>query len=53
MAYMEGMQYVNLIEIGPVVMEIKAVENGELGVPVNNTLLRHMASLAADTWLCV
>ena len=35
---MEGIKYVNLIEIGPVVIEIPGAENGELVVPVNNTL---------------
>ena len=37
---MEGIKYVNLIEIGPVVIEIRGVENG-------------MAFLAADTQPCV
>ena len=52
-AYMEGIKYVNLIEISPVVIEIRGVENGELTVPVNNTLVRHTAFLAADTLPCV
>ena len=39
----------NLIEIGPVVIEIQVAEKGELAVPVNNTLVHHMAFLAADT----
>ena len=52
-AYMEGIEYVNLIEIGPVVIEIRGVENGELVVPVNNTLVRHTAFLAADTRPCI
>ena len=43
----------NLIEIGPVVIEIRGAENGELAVPVNNTLVHHTAFLAADTLLCV
>ena len=47
--YMEGIKYVNLIEIGPVVTEIQVAENGELAVPVNNTLMHHTAFLAADT----
>ena len=47
--YIEGINYVNLIAIGPVVIEIREVENGELVVPVNNTLVCHMAFLAADT----
>ena len=42
----------NLIEIGPVVIEIRGVENGELAVPVNNTLVRHTAFLATDTRPC-
>ena len=50
---MEGIKYVNLIEIGPVVIEIRGAENGELSVPVNNTLVSHTAFLAADTRLCV
>ena len=43
----------NLIEIGPVVIEIRGAENGELAVPVNNTLVSHTAFLATDTRPCV
>ena len=43
----------NLIEIGPVVIEIQGVENSELAVPVNNTLVHHTAFLAADTQPCL
>ena len=50
---MEGIKYVNLIEIGPVVIEIRGAENGELAVPVNNTLVSHTAFLAVDTRPCV
>ena len=50
---MEGIKGVNLIEIGPVVIEIRWVENGNLAVPVNNTLVRHLTFLAADTLPCV
>ena len=50
---MEGIQYVNLIEIGRVVIEIQGAENSELAVPVNNTLVSHTAFLAADTRPCV
>ena len=50
---MEDIKYVNVIEIGPVVTQIQGVENAELVVSVNNTLVRHMAFLAADTRLCV
>ena len=46
---MKGIKYVNLIQIGIVVIEIRGIENGELAVPVNNTLAHHMAFLAADT----
>ena len=46
---MEDIKYVNLIEINPVVIEIQAVENSKLTVPVNNTLVHHMASLVTDT----
>ena len=52
-AYMEGIKYVNLIEICPVVIEIQGAENGELAVPVNNTLVSYTAFLAADTRPCV
>ena len=52
-SYIEGINYVNVIEISPVVIEIRGVENGELAVPVNNTLVRHTAFLAADTQPCV
>ena len=47
--YMESIQYVNLIEIGSVVIEILDVENDELAVPVNNTLVHHTAFLVTDT----
>ena len=50
---MEGIKYVNLIESGPVVIEIRGVKFGKLAVPVNNTLVRHTAFLAADTRPCV
>ena len=50
---MEGIKYVNLIEINLVVIEIQVVENGELAVPVNNTLVCHVAFLATDTRPCV
>ena len=36
---MEDIKYVNLIEIGPVVIEIRTVENGELAIPVKITHL--------------
>ena len=52
-AYMEGIKYINVIEIGPVVIETGGIENGKLSVPVNNKLVRHTAFLAADTRPCV
>ena len=36
--YTEGITYIYLIEIGPVVIEIQGVKNGNLAVSVNNTL---------------
>ena len=51
--YMESLKYVNLIEISQVVIEIRGVENGELAVPINNTLVCYMAFLAADVRPCV
>ena len=50
---MEGIKYMNLIETGLVVIEIQGVENYELAVPVNNTLVCHPAFLATDTQPCV
>ena len=46
---MEDIKYVNLIEIGPVVIEIRGVENNDLAVPVNNTLVCRTSFLAANT----
>ena len=46
---MEGIKYVTLIEIGPVVIEIRGTINGELAVPINNTHVSHTAFLVADT----
>ena len=51
--YMDDIKYVNLIEIGLVVIEIRGAENGDLVVPVNNTLVCRMSFLAVDTWPCV
>ena len=42
-----------MIEISPVVIEIWGVENGDLVVPVNNTLVCCTSLLAADTQPCV
>ena len=50
---MEGIKYVKFTEIGPVVIGIQGVENSELTVPVNNTLVCHTAFLADDTQPCV
>ena len=38
---MEGIKCVNWIEISPVVIEIRGVENIELAILVNNILVRH------------
>ena len=50
---MEGIKYVNLIETGPVVMEIQGVENNDLVAPVNNTLMCRTSLLATDIRPCV
>ena len=50
---MEGIKYVNVIEITPVFMETRGVENSDLVVPVNNTLVCCTSFLAVDTRLCV
>ena len=47
------MESIKYMKIGPVVIEIRGAENGELAVPVNNTLVSHTAFLAADTRPCV
>ena len=52
-AYMEGIRCVNFIDVTPVVKEIQGVENIELAVPVNNTLVYHTAFLSAETQPCV
>ena len=52
-AYTEDIKYVNMIEIGSVVIEIRGVENSKLVVPVNNTFVHHTAFLAGDTQPCV
>ena len=38
---MKGIKYVNLIKIHHIAMEMREVENGDLVVPVNNTLMCH------------
>ena len=50
---MEGIKYVKLMEIGEVVIEIQGVENGDLVVPIYNTLACCTPFLATDTWPCV
>ena len=42
-----------LIEISLVVIEIQEAKNGDLVVPVNNTLVCCTSFLATDTRLCV
>ena len=50
---MEGMKYMSLIEIGLVVIEIRRVQNGELAVPVNNTLESHSFLGRWHTTVCL
>ena len=48
--------YVNLVEIVKVALEIQMAEFGNFTIPVNNTLVRLVSSfgfLVADTLLCV
>ena len=47
--YINGIKYMNLIEISVVVLEIHGVENGKLVVPINSTLVCHTAFLAVNT----
>ena len=52
---MQGRKYINLEEIGIVVLKIQKAEFGKFTVPVNNTLECHTSSfvfLATDTLLC-
>ena len=49
LVYMDNIKYVNLIAIGLVVIEIQGVENDDLAVPVNNTIVCCMSFLATDT----
>ena len=49
---MEDKTYVNLIEMGQVVIETR-IEKGELVIPVNNAVVHITAFLATDTKLCV
>ena len=51
--YMESIKYINLIEIDLVVIEIWGVENSDLLIPINNTLVCRKFFLAADTCPCV
>ena len=53
---MQGRKYINLVEIGLVVLEICKAEFSNFTVPVNNTLVCHVYSfvfLATETLLCV
>ena len=50
---MVGIKYVKFDRNWFVVIEIWGVENGDLVVPVNNTLVCCTSFLAADTWPCV
>ena len=50
--YIEDIKYINFIEIGVVVIEIWGVENGDLAVPIKNTLVCHSSFLAAATRPC-
>ena len=51
--YIVSIKYLNLIKIGPVIIKILGVENNDLVVLVNNTLVCCMSFLAIDTQPCV
>ena len=51
--YMKGIKCVLLVQIGPIVIEIWGVENGDLAVPVNNAVVCCASFVAADTQPCV
>ena len=44
---MEGIKYINLVEIGSVVFELREVEIGDFSVRVNNTRVVRATFLAA------
>ena len=46
---MVGIKYVNLVQIGLVVIEIQGVDNGNLVIPVNHTLAFSTTFLATHT----
>ena len=50
--YIKGIKYIILVQISPVVLEIQGVENGNLVVPVNNTLEYHLSFLATGIQPC-
>jgi len=51
---MEGIKYINLVEIGSVVFELREVEIGDFSVHVNNTRVARATFLAArHTTVCL
>ena len=53
MVDIESIKYVNVIEIGPVVIKVWGVENGDLMVPVNNTYVLHVFLGHWHTTMCL
>ena len=52
--YIKSIKFVNLVHIiSTVVLEIQGVENNDLTVPINNTLVCHISFFASDAQLCV
>ena len=49
----EFIKYINLIEISPVLIVIRGVENGNVTVAVNDRLLYNASFLATETRPCV
>ena len=49
--YMKGIKYMNLVQISSVVIKTQRVDNGDLVVPINNTLVCSISFLVADMCL--
>ena len=53
---MEGIKYVNLIEVGSVVIEIQGVVNSKLAVPVNVSVCMYLSGyecMHVYTYVCI
>ena len=48
---MKGIKYMNLVQISSVVIKTQRVDNGDLVVPINNTLVCSISFLVTDMCL--